>query len=479
MYSDQPGAGGETAARAATGLWVLPTYGRPAQCVALLAQIAATSSARGVVLVTAEDAAALADAALPDGWHLIHRHPDDHGLIAALNRFLAHFPDLPWYGLIADDNWPVSPDWDAPLVETALAHGIASSDDGWQAPRRMHGAVVWRGDVLRAAGFWGPPCLSHCYFDDFWESVGRRFRLWQCRMDVLVEHRHYRNQRAAPDATYDRADAVLLTDRSAYDVWLRTVHFATVIERLEAIAPPPPADQAARLARARTRSVFIATPMARHPVRQYAASMDRTTSHLLKLGIRGYVQSVVGISNLAAARNELVADFLASDYTDLLWIDDDMGWEPNDVIRLLASDKPVIGGVGAKKRAAADTDLAKWCMRLNPNLPLVQDEMGAIEVEAVGTGFLKIERGVFEALAAAHPEWKRRGHASMPPKVREKYYGFYLFEDTFEEWGEDFRFCREWAALGGKTYIDPAIKLVHVGECEYSGNLSALFEAAP
>jgi hypothetical protein len=237
--------------------------------------------------------------------------------------------------------------------------------------------------------------------------------------------------------------------------------------------------QAARLARARSRSMFIATPIARHPVRQYTFSLAKTLVHLAQLGIDSWMQQVVGNSNLPRARNELVASFLASDYTDLLFIDDDMGWQPNDVVRLLASEQDVIGGVGCKKVMCADTEISKWCLRAL-NGPLVQDEMGALEVEAVGTGFMKITRTVFEKMIAAHPDWKRRGWPRMPEAVRAWYYQFFRFDpNDVDEIGEDIAFCHTWRALGGTVWIDPTIKLVHVGEHEYTGNLDALLEALP
>lgn len=239
------------------------------------------------------------------------------------------------------------------------------------------------------------------------------------------------------------------------------------------------AAQAARLARARTRSVFFCTPIARHPVRQFATSLVRTVSRLMELEIPAYIQNVVGSSNLPRARNELVAAFLASDYTDLLFVDDDMGWEPNDVVRLLASDKPMIGAVGCKKVERPDADPSKWCVRTLKDQPLRQDEMGAIEVRGVGTGFVKIERSVFLRLIDAHPEWKRNGWPNMPEAARRWYYRFYSFRDDLDETGEDFAFCDDWRAIGGEVWVDPTIQLQHVGEKEYSGDFAAVLEAAP
>ncbi len=206
-------------------------------------------------------------------------------------------------------------------------------------------------------------------------------------------------------------------------------------------------------------------------------AMAKTHMHLAHLGIRSYMQQVIGNSNLPRARNDLSAAFLASDYTDCLFVDDDMGWQPNDVVRLLASDKDLIGAVGCKKVMCPDTDPAKWCLRMLPG-DIHQDDMGAIEVEAVGTGFLKISRVVFERMIDEHPEWKRRGWPNMPEKARAWYYRFFSFDpEDPDEIGEDIGFCREWRRLGGQVWIDPTIKLLHVGEHEYTGDLEALLTA--
>jgi hypothetical protein len=172
-----------------------------------------------------------------------------------------------------------------------------------------------------------------------------------------------------------------------------------------------------------------------------------------------------------------VAGFLSSDYDDMLFIDDDMGWEPNDVLRLLASDKDLIAGVGVKKCMVPDTNPSKWCLRALPEFR--QDDMGAIEVESVGTGFMKISRAVFQRMIMAHPDWKRRGWPNMPEGPRAFYYQFFRFDpNDQDESGEDIEFCREWRRLAGSVWIDPEIRLKHVGEYEYTGDIDNLLLVA-
>lgn len=231
--------------------------------------------------------------------------------------------------------------------------------------------------------------------------------------------------------------------------------------------------------RARGKSLFIATPVARNPVRQYTLALLDTMLLLERLQIRSCLRWVVGNSNLPAARNELAAEFLASEFSDLLWIDDDMGWKAGDVVRLLASDKDLIGGVGRKKTATLDARAETWCCRFLPDADLRQDEMGAVEVLGVGTGFAKVSRRVFETIATAHPELKRPAPDSMSPAAREKMHRFFHFlDDGSRSVSEDFAFCELWRSLGGTIWADPTIELVHVGDKEFTGSFSVLLQPA-
>jgi hypothetical protein len=236
-------------------------------------------------------------------------------------------------------------------------------------------------------------------------------------------------------------------------------------------------DVTGRLAAVRSRRVMIATPVYRDTSWQYTRALVDTCLTLERMGVHHCCQFVIGNSNLPRARNELAATFLASDCTDLIFIDADMGWKPNDVLRLLASDKDVIGGCGRKRSAKPNSDPAVWCAWLLPdaNVQLHQDDMGAIEVAGVGTGFLRISRAALTQLALLHPEWKLAGRGDMPDGQRDMYHSFFQFGSGEDEIGEDYLFCRRWREAGGTVWIDAEINLLHVGAQEYSGSIAELF----
>lgn len=234
----------------------------------------------------------------------------------------------------------------------------------------------------------------------------------------------------------------------------------------------------ARMERARQRSVMICTPIARNPVWEYTASLASTLLLLQEQDIRVTFQFVVGSSVVHKARNELAAHFLASDFTDLLFIDDDMQWSAGDVVRLLASDKPLIGGAGRMRCQKPNSDPSVWCWRplRGPGGELTQDEMGAVEVRGMGAAFMLINRRVFADMVETHPEWKRDGAADWSSELRAHYFEFFTQSerDEFGELSEDYGFCHRWRQLGNRIWVDPTIRLGHVGSFNYAGSVEDL-----
>lgn len=237
-------------------------------------------------------------------------------------------------------------------------------------------------------------------------------------------------------------------------------------------------DTAARFARARERSVMICTPIARNPVWQYTASLASTLLFLQQHNIRVTFHFVVGNSVVHRARNELAAHFLASDYTDLLFIDDDMQFAPESILRLLASDKALIGGAGRMRCDSPNSDPSVWCWRPihGDDGSLTQDEMGAVEVRGFGAAFMLINRRVLADMALAHPEWKRPGLAAWSQDLRDHYFEFFTQNecDEFGELSEDYGFCHRWRQMGGRVWVDPTIRLGHVGAHTFTGTVEEI-----
>lgn len=236
-------------------------------------------------------------------------------------------------------------------------------------------------------------------------------------------------------------------------------------------------DPLAQFQHLRNRSVVILTPVYREPAAEHAQSLILTIAAFLKLGIRFDLIQVVGDSLLARARNQLVARFLSSGAEDALCIDADMQWEPSDALRLLSSEQLMIGAAYRRRLEKPENDPHSWCFQFRPNSAgrIQKDKQGAMEVEAAGLGFVRVNRKVFERLIAAHPDWKRAGSAFMTPQEREHYYRFFRFPEE-EDLGEDVLFYRAWREIGGTAWIDPRLSIGHVGSKVYRGSVYATLQ---
>jgi hypothetical protein len=452
-------------------MWVVPSYGRPAQCARLLDQMVMRGSvASGWVAVNADDPHYSLYQAIdfPPGWGLMTLPEGTKGMAQGIREVFRAFPNQSWYGIVADDNSVETTGFERALIEAAGQFGIASGNDCWQAREdiresRMHGAIVFGGDLIRAIGYLIPEGFAHLYWDDLWEMIGRELGIWKCLMSVLTPHNHPFKLGLEPDETTARVNTadMYAADRARFETWCREEAAGDLarVRRAMGIRAPD-------IAAAKTRSVLICTPSSRSPVIDYTASITATAVVLERLGIRWDLKIHVG-APINQARNEMVAQFRKTDFTDLLFIDDDMGWRPDDVLRLLASDHPIIAGVGKKRRPGPDADMAMWCFSCLQDAEVVpEDGNGNLEVLHVGTGFMRIRRDVFDLLEEAHPAWTRRTGPTA------------FFANDVEdgvELSEDISFCHRWRALGGQIWIDPSIRLRHHGMAAFEGNFRSLF----
>jgi hypothetical protein len=480
-------------------MWLLPSLNRPASLRRFFDAYRATGgSTPGAVIIDHADYAANETAyrllALPPGWFIWQTAGVTQG-----DKFREVWDRLApgaWLGYIGDDCVPETWEWDKRLVETLDGTNFVSCDDAWQAPQRAGNCWVVGGKLIRAVGCFFPPGLHHLFIDDVWELIGRATGCWQQRMDVRVRHENVLKGDAPPDGTHrrvygsgftaavpgpDRHAGLWAGDEQVFLRWRAEALPALIaaVAALRETREPDRRDEEARQRRLKSRTVMICTPIARAPAWQYTMALAESCVLLQQLGIRFYFATIVGSSNLPRARNLLAAKFLASDATDLMFIDDDIGWRPPDLMRLLASEHPLIAGVGRRKSDKPNSDPSVWCCHFLPGSEqgFARDAAGNIEVMRVGTGFMRIERQVFEQMMQAHPEWRRHGMSDMTPAEARFNYQFFVFGEDNE--GEDDVFCDRWRALGGRIFIDPSLELSHVGEKAYSGAIGELLGTMP
>jgi hypothetical protein len=202
-----------------------------------------------------------------------------------------------------------------------------------------------------------------------------------------------------------------------------------------------------------------------------------------------------GDALITRARASLISQFLDDpSATHLLFIDADIGFEPEQVLRLLQCGAEMCAAVYPIKRI--DWDKVKKTIdnaRPNPAAASLQyvfevDDPDAVvasasfvKVRYAGTGFLMIRRQALEKMCAQYPQLKfKRDHSLDAASASDN--RFALFECMIAEDGtylsEDFAFCKRWIDIGGEIWADLNSKLIHIGPMAFSGDLSSQFQAS-
>lgn len=176
-------------------------------------------------------------------------------------------------------------------------------------------------------------------------------------------------------------------------------------------------------------------------------------------------------SILPKARNVMVHRFMESDCTDLLFLDSDVTFTCDDIVRLLAisTNKDVVGGIYPRKKA--DKNLIATVI-FDENANPIYDENGLIEAECIPTGFMMIRRHVLEKLIANHPEWDYydgEGQEDESPVKQSAVFDFSIMDNLY--YGEDYTFCKRVRAEGMKVHIDPGLEIGHFGNIELKSNV--------
>ena len=160
------------------------------------------------------------------------------------------------------------------------------------------------------------------------------------------------------------------------------------------------------------------------------------------------------------SRNRLAQLFLESDCDKLLFLDDDVSWDPRGALEVVLAGHPIVGGVYPQKD---DFDKhAPFAVVLKcseEGIPLC-DGPYLRATHTVG-GFTCVDRSVFEQIQDANPHLRyydcELGTDELVPR-----FDFFPQGVHRGRWvGEDYAFCEMWWKLGGEIVIVPDITFGH------------------
>ena len=253
----------------------------------------------------------------------------------------------------------------------------------------------------------------------------------------------------------------------------------------------------------RKRKLFLATPMyGGQCAGMYTRSIADLAAICAKYQIPLQLYFLFNESLITRARNYCADEFLRSDATHMIFLDSDIGFNPQDVIALLAlqdddSEFDVIGAPYPKKciswekvkqavdKGIADEDpnvLEKYVgdYVFNPKGDQKEIPLGnPVEVREIGTGFMMIRRKTFEKYRDTFPQLHYK-----PDHIRTEafdgsreimaYFDCIIDPSSKRYLSEDYMFCYNVQKAGMKVWFCPWMQTQHVGMYVFGGSLADL-----
>lgn len=251
----------------------------------------------------------------------------------------------------------------------------------------------------------------------------------------------------------------------------------------------------------RKRKLMVMTPMyGGLCYSSFAISYAALVLEAAKMGIPVVPYFLTNESLVQRARNYCVDEFLRSDCSHAIFIDADIGFNPNNVIFMLAmmsDDSPydVVTGAYPKKciswekiklavdRGVADENPEELANYVGDYVITGKDPVTnlaePIEVNEAGTGFMMIRRKTFEVLAEKMPE-----KAYIPDHIRSdtfdgsrKIQAFFdcVIDPVSNRYlSEDYYFCKTVQEHGMKIWCVLSFELTHTGTWTFGGSLAHL-----
>lgn len=196
----------------------------------------------------------------------------------------------------------------------------------------------------------------------------------------------------------------------------------------------------------------------------HASSLSETCKLGLTKDINVFAIYMSYDSLVQRARNDIIQLALETEVDDLVFIDCDVDWSPEDFFKLLEHDVDVIGGIYPKKGDQEEYPVKA----LNGNMKF--KENGLVEVEGIATGFLRLTKKAIQKI------WEASEEYTEPHKPKPIRMVFDIAIQNGELVSEDIVFCRKWRDLGEKVWFDPSINLSHVGTKRWNGNFLSWLE---
>tara|TARA_Y100001951_G_scaffold19348_1_gene14464 strand:+ start:441 stop:1148 length:708 start_codon:yes stop_codon:yes gene_type:complete len=220
-----------------------------------------------------------------------------------------------------------------------------------------------------------------------------------------------------------------------------------------------------------TSSILIAMPCYDSVKVSTMVSIFQLIQHLGKSNVEVEINTMKS-PLVHQARNYLTSVFLMTNHTYLLFIDSDVEFEPEAVLRMLMAEKDIICTPYRIKND--NIEHSRYTVEFDDPKAVTILPGGLVEIQSGPAGLMLIHRNVFEKIIKNCPDLKIKNKAvsedPIPSSSHDFYYNF--FDLSFNEGystGEDVSFCRLARKNDFKLYANIDSITAHRGEYAWTG----------
>lgn len=231
----------------------------------------------------------------------------------------------------------------------------------------------------------------------------------------------------------------------------------------------------------------------------FMLSLFKLTETLQKVNIPFEIKLVQSESLIPRARNGFVNMFMQNpNYSKLLFLDNDLIFDPTTILRMIQQYKPIVGASYPKKQinwkkvkhyTSKDSNISEMELKskisdMNYNFKMygnqVKLENGFVEVEDIPTGCMLIDK---RAMSMIINKYRDENYINNSGGYGRGNCFYDLFKTGIVEvrkqkiyLSEDYYFCHLARECGISLWLDTEATLVHIGRNNYIGSIGNILK---
>jgi len=204
-----------------------------------------------------------------------------------------------------------------------------------------------------------------------------------------------------------------------------------------------------------TFKVVFCIPTRKKPHPAFLKALEDSLPLIEAAGYEHAMCAETGNPYISAARATCLKAALKANADIIVFLDDDVSWEPSALVKLIQTPGDVVAGTYRCKQPETEINYMGKVLQDEQGRPTVMREDGCLEASQVPAGFLKVTRNCIDVFMRGRPDlcYGPIWDLSVDLFNHGAYKGLW--------WGEDYAFCRNWRDLGGKIWLIPNINVDH------------------